>query len=211
MRKAVQKENPDAALAAIDAAIAKRPADAELVLVKARLLFDFARYTAAADAATTAATRAEEAQEQARDDARAARRLDEPAEREDAQEQAARAHGDARVHEAHARFLRAAALRSAGRDAEAADAFEQAKLAFEQLAQQPPGEDEAEQARAELSALLHKAAILRLQGHRESAAFQVRQIAAKFANWEGRDFWIDLLTSDDAERRLYDAMVTGDQ
>lgn len=211
MRNAVRKENPDAAIAAVDAAIAQRPADAELVLVKARLLFDLARYTAAIDAAATATTRAEEAQEQARDDARAARRLDEPTDQEEAQAQAAQAHDDARVHEAHARFLRAAALRSAGRDAEAADAFEETKLAFDQLAQQPPGQNEAEQARAELSALLHTAAILRLQGHRESAAFQVRQIAAKFDNWEGKDDWIDLLTSDDAERRLYDAMGTGDQ
>lgn len=209
MRQAVRNDDPDAAVEAIDAAIAARPADAELPLIKARMLFDFARYPAAAEAAEAAVERAEQSKRQARDNARAALLLEEESQREQAREQAIRAHGDARRHQAQAHFTRAAALRSAGRESEADEALDRAKLAFDELAKTPPGEDEAEQARAELSALLHKAVILRLQGHRESAAFQIRQIAAKFDHWQGKDYWIDMLTSDDAERRLYDAMVEG--
>ena len=211
MRRAVQKENPEAALAAIDAAIAEQPVNAELSLIKARLLFDFARYADAAATAAKAADLAEEAQARARIAARNARDLETPEEREDARDEAKRAHGEARGHEAHARFVRAAALRSEGRDGEADDAFAGAMDAFDRLSQQPPGEDEAEKAQAELSALLHKAVIQRLRGHREAAAFEIRKIAAKFDTWQGERYWIELLTSDDAERRLYDTMVSDDQ
>lgn len=214
MRRSVQKDNPEKAIEAIDAAIAERPTDEELSLIKARLLFDFARYTDAADVAAKAAELARETQARARNDARRARNLEDPDEREDAREQATREHGEARVHEAHARFTRAAALRSDGRNREADVAFARAMEAFEALAQQPPGEDAAEKAQAELSAMLHKAAIQRLRGHRDAAVFEIRKIAAKFDTWQGEDFWIELLRSDDAERRLYDAMVpevTSDQ
>lgn len=207
MRQAVRRDRPDRAIEAMDEAIALRPANAELVLIKARLLFDFGRYADAAEAASLAARRAASAVEDAERRAAEARDQPSPAKRERNRVAAERAYAEALRVRAQALFVRAASLRSAG-DAAAAEAeLERAKVAFEQLAQGPSGEDEAERAQALLSAMLHKAAILRLQNHTEAAVFQIRQVEAKFPDWRGASTWIELLRSHHAERRLYDAML----
>lgn len=207
MRRAINNGDTDAALGAIDRAIEARGGeDAALTLVKARLLFDAARFRDAVAAAETAGERADAMRDRAQADLAAARKLDD-AERDDAIAAARDAAHAARGYHAQARFVRAVALRSTGRNDDADAALERALAAFDDLVQQPPGESEAERAQATLSAMLHKAAILRLQGHTESAVFQVQQTAAKFPDWRGGDAWTELLSREDAERRLYDVMV----
>lgn len=237
MRRAISNNDPDAALTALDKAIDLRPDDAELRLTKAQLLFDTGRLEPAArvagDAVDMATQQALEAASQASDatirfskeqatrggEAKEAAETEDPrtlrdrlaedrgADTADAALADARAARDrARSIAAHGQFLKAASLRSLGRPG-AEDALEQAKQHFDRLIEDPLGRDDAARAEAALSAMLHRAAILRLRGHTRSAVFQVQQIEARFPQWAGADTWIALLEQPDFERKLYDLMI----